>query len=141
MKIGSEKEMIKYGQKLAKLVISNFDVLNSAYVIELIGDVGVGKTTLVRGLAEGLGAKETVTSPSFTISKVYALPNGRRLIHYDFYRLENPGLMIEDLKENLTDAHNVVIIEWGESVANILPKNHLKLDISYNDDETREVTV
>lgn len=124
--------MLDFGREFAKKV--------PAPVIELIGDVGAGKTTFVRGLAEGLGIKEPVTSPSFTISKSYALPDGRTLTHYDFYRLNDPGLMAEDLAEKLNDK-NIVIIEWGESVANILPPNHVKISINYNDDNTREVTI
>lgn len=124
--------MLDFGREFAKKV--------PAPVIELIGDVGAGKTTFVRGLAEGLGIKEPVTSPSFTISKSYALPDGRTLTHYDFYRLNDPGLMAEDLAEKLNDK-NIVIIEWGESVTNILPPNHVKISINYNDDDTREVTI
>ena len=108
-------------------------------VIELIGDVGVGKTTFVRGLAKGLGVKELVTSPSFTISKSYALKNGGRLIHYDFYRLPDPGIMLDDLQDNLIDPKNIIIIEWGESITNILPDNHIKIEIKYKDDNSREV--
>ena len=109
-------------------------------VIELLGDVGAGKTTFTRGLAQGLGIKEPITSPSFTISKSYALPNSSgRLIHYDFYRLPDPGLMLDDLQENLDNPENVIIVEWGESVTNILPENRTKIEIKYNDDNSREV--
>ena len=111
-------------------------------VIELIGDVGAGKTTFTRGLAEGLGIKEQITSPSFTISKSYALPNSTgRLIHYDFYRLPDPGLMVDDLRENLEVPENIIIVEWGESVADILPENHLKIAIAYNEDGSRTVNL
>ncbi len=130
MKINSEQEMLDFGQSFAK---------KNPTVIELIGDVGAGKTTFVRGLAQGLGIKEPVTSPSFTISKSYALPSGGRLVHYDFYRLSDPGLMIEDLQENLKDPNNVVIIEWGESVSNLLPEDHIKIAINYNDDDSRSI--
>ena len=109
-------------------------------VIELVGDVGAGKTTFVRGLAEGLGVKEPVTSPSFTISKTYALPEGGRLVHYDFYRLPEPGLMADDLAENLADEKNVVVIEWGESVNDLLPKKHSRVEIKYSE-EGREVNL
>ena len=109
-------------------------------VIELLGDVGAGKTTFTRGLAQGLGIKEPITSPSFTISKSYALPNSNgRFIHYDFYRLPDPGLMLDDLQENLNNPENVIIVEWGESVTNILPENRTKIEIKYNDDNSREV--
>ena len=127
MKINSEQEMLDFGRKFASEV-------TFPMVIELIGDVGAGKTTFVRGLAEGLGVTEPVTSPSFTISKAYALPNGKQLIHYDFYRLPDPGLMAEDLTENLANSNNIVIIEWGESISNLLPNQHTKVTINYTDD-------
>ena len=102
-------------------------------MIELVGDVGVGKTTFVQGLAEGLGVKVPVTSPSFTISKEYALPGGGSLVHYDFYRLPEPGLMFDDLMEKINNPQNIVVIEWGESVAELLPENHVKIEIEYGE--------
>ena len=134
MIIKSEQEMLKFGEDFAK-------TLKSPTVIELIGDVGAGKTTFTRGLAKGLNVKDQITSPSFTISKSYALPTGGRLIHYDFYRLPDPGLMLEDLNENLNDTQNIIIIEWGESIEDILPKNRTKLEIKYTNDNYREVIV
>ena len=131
MKIETEQEMIEFGRRYAQGV-------ERPLVLELIGDVGAGKTTFVRGLAEGLGVTEPVTSPSFTLSKVYALPDGGNLVHYDFYRLPEPGLMAEDLEEKLGDPRNVVVIEWGESVGNLLPEDHKKIEIKYTE-EGREV--
>ncbi len=133
MNIRSEQEMLSFGREFAKGV-------TYPYVIELIGDVGAGKTTFVRGLAEGLGVKEQVTSPSFMISKSYALPNGGYLVHYDFYRLPEPGIMQDDLAENLKNPNNIVVIEWGESIAEFLPKEHVKIEIKYTE-EGREVTI
>lgn len=114
---------------------------DNATVIELVGDVGAGKTTFVRGLAKGLGVKEPVTSPSFTISKSYALPGGGNLVHYDFYRLSDPGLMVEDFAENINNPKNIVVVEWGESVKDLLPESHVTIVIRYNDDNTREVEI
>lgn len=126
MNIKSEQAMLEYGRDFAKKVTAPF-------VIELVGDVGVGKTTFVRGLAEGLGVKVPVTSPSFTISKEYALPDGGSLVHYDFYRLPEPGLMFDDLMEKINNPQNIVVIEWGESVAELLPDNHVKIEIEYGE--------
>ena len=124
--------MLDYGAKLAKS-------LSPPVVIELVGDVGAGKTTLVRGLAEGLNIKEPVTSPSFTLSKQYAAKDGDLLIHYDFYRLSDPGLMSEALAESINTPHAITVVEWADSVADILPKNHLKLNLTINDDGSRTV--
>ena len=129
MIIHSEQEMLEFGRTFA----------SKAKVIELIGDVGAGKTTFVRGLAKGLGIKEPITSPSFTISKTYALPTGGHFIHYDFYRLSDPGLMTKDLADNLSNPQNIIVVEWGESVNDILPENRTIINIKYNEDSTREV--
>ena len=133
MKINSEQEMIDFAAHILSRAASP--------VIELVGDVGAGKTTFVKGLAKGLGVKEPVTSPSFMISKAYACADGRNLIHYDFYRLSEPGLMAEDLAENLKNLNNIVVIEWSDSVKDILPENHTVINIKYNDDGSREVEV
>lgn len=134
MIIKSEQEMLKAGENFAKRIIP-------PAVIELIGDVGAGKTTFTRGIATGLNITESVTSPSFTISKTYALPKRGCLIHYDFYRLKDPGIMLEDISENLKNPHNIIIVEWGESVANILPANRTIIKIKYKDDNSREITI
>ena len=132
MKIKSEQEMIEKGKVFAEEVNG---------VVELVGDVGAGKTTFVRGLAEGLGVKEPITSPSFTISKAYACPNGKTLIHYDFYRLNDPGIMSEDLMENLKNPNNIILIEWSDSIKDFLPEKHTIINIKYNDDNSRELEI
>ena len=131
MKITSEKGMLELGASVASKI-------KSPKVIELVGDVGAGKTTFVRGLAEGLGVKEPVTCPSFTISKSYAFPGGT-LVHYDFYRLPDPGLMLDDLAESISDPNSIVIVEWADTVENILPEDCMRINIRYNDDNSREV--
>ena len=123
--------MLKFGKSFG-------ENLRAPIVIELVGDVGAGKTTFVRGLAEGLGVKESVTSPSFTISKSYAFPGGT-LVHYDFYRLPDPGLMSEDLAESIADPTAIVIVEWADSVENLLPANRTRIEINYTDDGSREI--
>ena len=138
MKLTSEQEMLDFGKDFAGSLKHHADI---PIVIELIGDIGAGKTTFTRGLAKGLNISSPVTSPSFTISKSYALPTGGRLIHYDFYRIPDPGLMREDLEENLISPNNIIIVEWGNSIANILPDNRIKISIHRLDDGSREVTL
>ncbi len=131
MLINSETEMLEYGKKLGA-------ELQAPAVLELLGDVGAGKTTLVRGIARGLGVKEDVTSPSFTISKEYQ-GEKYRLVHYDFYRLGDPGIMSDDLAESISDSSAITIIEWGDSIKDILPENHKIIEIKYIDENTREL--
>ena len=123
--------MIDFGFKLGQEI-------SVPCVIELVGDVGTGKTTIMKGIAKGLGISEEVTSPSFTLSKRYEFKDGA-LAHYDFYRLANPGIMSEDLIENINDENTVVVVEWADSVAKLLPENRRKFMISLLDDGSREV--
>ena len=136
MKINSEQEMLSLGEEYAQTIKQS-----PSHIVELVGDVGTGKTTFTRGLAKGLGIKDNVTSPSFTISKSYAIPSGGNLVHYDFYRLSDPGIMADDLLEKLKSDNDIIVIEWGGDVKNLLPKNHTIINITYNDDNTREVTI
>ena len=131
MLIRSERAMLQYGQKLGKSI-------QAPLVIELIGDVGAGKTTLTRGIARGLGVTADVTSPSFTISKEY---DGEkyRLAHYDFYRLTDPGILADSLAESIADKQTVTIIEWGHSTQDVLPQQRRVIEINYIDEKTREV--
>ena len=131
MIIHSETEMLDFGKKYA-------ESLEIPAVIELVGDVGAGKTTFVRGLAQGLGISEPLSSPSFTISRFYQGEKSA-LTHYDFYRLEDPGLMAEDLADAIEDDNNVTVIEWGQSIADILPEDHKVIEIKYIDENTREI--
>ena len=131
MLIHSEQEMLDFGQKYG-------ETHQAPLVLELIGDVGAGKTTFVRGLAQGIGVKEAVTSPSFTISKVYQGQNAT-LVHYDFYRLADPGIMEEDLAESINDPQAITIVEWGESIQNVLPQDRKIIEIKYIDENTREL--
>jgi tRNA threonylcarbamoyladenosine biosynthesis protein TsaE len=134
MKIASEQEMLEFGTTFAKNV-------KAPAVIELIGDVGAGKTTFTRGFASGLGIESPVTSPSFTVSKSYAAPDGTILTHYDFYRLGDPGLMAEDLEESINSENTITIVEWGNSIENILPGSRTIIEIRLEDDGSREVTI
>lgn len=124
--------MLDYGEKLGSS-------LQAPVVLELLGDVGAGKTTLTRGIAKGLKINEAITSPSFTISKEYR-GEKYRLVHYDFYRLADPGIMSEDLEEAISDENAVTIVEWGESIRNVLPEERKCIEIKYIDENTREVT-
>lgn len=108
-------------------------------VFELVGDLGGGKTAFVSGVARALGLFHEVSSPSFTISNVYKSEK-LTVYHYDFYRLDKPGVVREELAESLEDPKGVVFIEWGKSVADILPEDRIKISILPTSDESRRFT-
>ncbi|MEO5691404.1 MAG: tRNA (adenosine(37)-N6)-threonylcarbamoyltransferase complex ATPase subunit type 1 TsaE [Candidatus Saccharimonadales bacterium] len=116
--------------------------LKGGECIELIGDVGAGKTTFVQGLGLGLGADDTIQSPSFTISREYHCRDGLRLAHYDFYRLTNAGVMSYELAESLQDQGCITVVEWASTISAVLPREAIKISIeSTPTDETRIVTI
>lgn len=110
--------------------------LRGGEVFELIGDVGSGKTTFTKGLAEGLLVDDDVQSPTFTVSRVYEARDGLELHHYDFYRLGDPGVMRYDIAESAGDPMSVTVIEWAESVADVLPEDRTVLFFAHGRDET-----
>lgn len=131
--INSTDEMIAFGEEIGRQI-------SVGMVLELIGDVGAGKTTFTKGLAKGLGISETVQSPTFTISRVYE--GGKlTLSHYDFYRLNDYGIMEMELAENLSNPKNVTVVEWAGDLAEILPKKHLKLVFESLSENQRKVKV
>ena len=110
--------------------------------IELISDLGGGKTTFTRGLVRGLGSFDAVSSPTFTIGKQYT--SGKiTCYHYDFYRLQDPGLVAEELAEAVSDELAVIVVEWAESVASVLPENRMviSLDAVAGNSESRKCVI
>lgn len=131
--VGSEKDMKELGQKLASS-------LPSTAVIELIGDVGAGKTTLVKGIGAGLGIKETIQSPSYTIFCRYD-SGSKSMHHYDFYRLNDPGIVSYDLEESLGSENTISVIEWSDHVKDVLPEKHITVTISTTGENERQVDI
>ncbi len=122
----NEKEMIDFGQTLGQHLFPKA-------MITLEGELGVGKTTLTKGIGQGLGITKVINSPTFTIVKVY---HGRlTLYHFDAYRLEGQD---EELGfEEMFEDDGVCVIEWPRYISDILPAERLEIHMIKNDDETR----
>jgi tRNA threonylcarbamoyladenosine biosynthesis protein TsaE len=118
-------DSLEVTKQLAETIAST---LRGGEVIELVSDVGGGKTTFTKYLVSALGSTDVVSSPTFTVSKIYHAPVAT-IYHYDFYRLNNPNYVKEALAENIQDAEAITIIEWGGLVDDVLPLNRLKITI------------
>lgn len=112
--------------------------LRGGECIELISDVGGGKTTFVRGLAEGAGSKTHVSSPTFTISKVYKTPKFE-IVHFDFYRLQEAGLIENEIEEAVYEPNTVIVVEWSDIIQHVLPEERLVIRITGLSPEKRRV--
>ena len=110
----------KFGEKLGSL-------LKSGDIICLMGDLGAGKTTLTKSIGIGLGVEDYITSPTFTLINEY---KGRlNLYHFDVYRLEGISDLDDLGFEEYFYSGGVCIIEWGDKIENILPKDKINLSI------------
>lgn len=110
--------------------------LRGGEVIELVSDVGGGKTTFVRGLSSGAGSTDRVASPTFTVSKIYEAGH-ITIHHFDMYRIVEAGLMSHELGEVLEDSAAVLVVEWAEVIADVLPTERLTIRITKTGDESR----
>lgn len=130
----SEKETIELGVEIAK-------VLRPSDLVALSGDLGAGKTTLVKGIAKGLGVKDYryVNSPSFVLVKEY---KGRiPLYHFDVYRLEKLK-DIEDIGyEEYLGREGVIVIEWAKKMNRILPKRYLDIVLKIKGPDKRVIKI
>jgi len=135
----TNSQSLENTEELAKQVGAK---LRGGEVIALSSDLGGGKTAFVRGLARGMGSQDHVSSPTFTISQIYSAPQtGLTLHHYDFYRLNEPGLMALELAETLTDPMAVLAVEWGDVVDGVLPDARLTISIVRTGDNARQLTL
>lgn len=130
--IFSSDQMNEFGLKLAQRV-------PNGTVIALLGDLGAGKTTLVRGVARGLHINEVVQSPTFNIMKLY-LKGDRPLIHIDAYRLADINTDI-GLDEYIGYETGLTMIEWPLYIKNLLPENTLWIEITSTGENSRKIDI
>lgn len=128
----SSEETMALGEQLA-------GQLPSGSTIILNGDLGVGKTTFVRGLAKGLNIKDIVQSPTFNIMKVYFKAD-RPLIHIDAYRLSDNNVDI-GLDEYIGYESGITVIEWPQFISDLIPENKIEITISRLSDTEREISI
>ncbi|MFF3751184.1 tRNA (adenosine(37)-N6)-threonylcarbamoyltransferase complex ATPase subunit type 1 TsaE [Streptomyces sp. NPDC002018] len=121
--IDSPEQMRELGRALAAL-------LQPGDLVMLTGELGAGKTTLTRGLGEGLGVRGAVTSPTFVIARVHpSLAGGPALVHVDAYRLGGGLDEMEDLDLDVSLPDSVVVVEWGDGKVEELSDDRLRVVI------------
>ena len=118
----------KNSKETEKLAESLGELLKGGEVFLLSSDLGGGKTTFTKGLAKGLGSEDIVTSPTFTVSNSYDCRDDIKLHHFDFYRLNEGGMVEYELAEYIDDPKNVIVIEWGDIVDDSIPEARVTVD-------------
>lgn len=129
--IESESAMEALGAALARR-------LSGACVVFLTGDLGAGKTTLVRGLLHELGHRGVVTSPTFTLMETYPVA-GQTLVHIDLYRLEDPTELEQLAIRDYLDEQSVLLVEWADRARGSLPAPDCEVHITVNQEGHRDV--
>jgi tRNA threonylcarbamoyladenosine biosynthesis protein TsaE len=125
----------------ARDIIENLS--DKTNVICLQGDLGSGKTTLAQGILEYCGAESPYISPTFTIIKQYDIDayGKKRAYHVDTYRIDSEDMIELGWQEMISDCQNLVIVEWPERIADILPVDVIKISCEWIDEKTRKYTM
>lgn len=117
----SEKETLEFGRRLGEQA-------KPGQIFSLEGDLGVGKTVLTKGMAEGLGITEPVSSPTFTIVQVYE--EGRMpFYHFDVYRIADPEEMDEIGYEDYFFGQGICLVEWANLIEELMPEHTVRICI------------
>ncbi|MBI5413161.1 tRNA (adenosine(37)-N6)-threonylcarbamoyltransferase complex ATPase subunit type 1 TsaE [Candidatus Peregrinibacteria bacterium] len=109
-------------------------------LICLFGDLGAGKTTFIRGLADGIGISSRIQSPTFTYQRVHA--GKTKLYHFDFYRLDKPDqMMINELFDAIGKQDGVIAVEWAEKIWDFLPEKRTDIRFKHLEGDCREIII
>ena len=137
--LSSLEDTKKLGQELAKEILKRKG--EASFVVFLDGDLGTGKTTLVKEIIFALGVKEKVKSPTFTIIEPYEL-NNENIYHVDLYRIIDPTeLEIIGLREYLNESKAIIFIEWPEKSYGYLKKFDLKISLKHLSENKRKCRI
>jgi tRNA threonylcarbamoyladenosine biosynthesis protein TsaE len=138
----NKTEHIAYSEadlnEIAKQLIVSF---SENRVILFYGEMGVGKTTLIKILCKELGVEEPTNSPTFSIVNEYLTKNKNSVYHFDFYRIEDEEEVFDMGYEDYFYSNNYCFIEWPEKIPNLLPENAVKVYLKQDEENNRIISV
>lgn len=127
--------------ELPKVVEAVLGELRGRSVVLFRGTMGAGKTTLISRIAAALGAEDTVTSPTFALVNQYEGEGGRRIYHFDFYRINNVEEALDLGYEEYFYSGDLCLVEWPEKIEPLLPEDAMTVTITVGEDEHRCFTI
>lgn len=133
-----EIESLSELPKVAEAVLGE---LRGRSVVLFRGPMGAGKTTLISSMAAALGAEDTVTSPTFALVNQYEGEGGRRIYHFDFYRINNVEEALDLGYEEYFYSGELCLVEWPEKIEPLLPEDAMTVTITVGEDERRIFTI
>lgn len=133
-----EIESLSELPKVAEAVLGE---LRGRSVVLFRGPMGAGKTTLISRMAAALGAEDTVTSPTFALVNQYEGEGGRRIYHFDFYRINNVEEALDLGYEEYFYSGDLCLVEWPEKIEPLLPEDAMTVTITVGEDERRRFTI
>ena len=133
-----EIESLSELPKVAEAVLGE---LRGRSVVLFRGPMGAGKTTIISRIAAALGAEDTVTSPTFALVNQYEGEGGRRIYHFDFYRINNVEEALDLGYEEYFYSGELCLVEWPEKIEPLLPEDAMTVTITVGEDERRRFTI
>ena len=127
-------------QETAVLAPEILDFCKNRRIFAIFGDLGAGKTTLIKAMCQSLGSSDNVTSPSFSIVNEYLRPEGK-IFHFDLYRLKNSSELREIGFGEYVDSNEYVFIEWPEMASGLLPVETVKLELKHSGTDSRNISL
>ena len=124
-------------QDVAKSVFKK----TSGKVFLFYGEMGVGKTTLIKGMMQVLGVTDRVSSPTFSLVNEYRSKDDKPIYHFDFYRIENEKEALDIGVEDYFYSGSMCFVEWPEKVKNLLPLDAVEIRLSLNSDGSRNILI
>lgn len=124
-------------EELPEVAESILEALGGRTAVLFHGEMGAGKTTLIREIVAALGATDSVTSPTFAIVNQYMGDGGQRIHHFDFYRIDDPREAYDLGYEEYFYSGDLCLVEWPEKIAQLLPEDAMNVRITVDGETAR----
>ena len=131
----------KYTLNQIPIVARQIIDVASDKVLLFYGEMGVGKTTLIKEIVKQLEVDDVVSSPTFSLVNEYLSVHGETIYHFDFYRINNEEEALDMGVEEYFESNNWCLIEWPENIKNLLPLNAVNISIARNEDDSRSLVI
>lgn len=105
------------------------------------GEMGAGKTTLIKVICEQLGVEDEVSSPTYSIVNEYVTVNNKTVYHFDFYRIKSEEEAYDIGADEYLDSGNLCLIEWPSKISSLIPSKYLEIELSLGENNTRVLSV